>query len=120
MEPGEHDIVRVFMRNSWFVARRAPGAPAWCLCTLLAFSWAMRPSPALANCLVSADPAIRELQTLVDQDAERALKQEQMMAAPMEREAQPDANRLASLYAVQARAYSILELDGAARTAALK
>lgn len=80
----------------------------------------MHPSPAQASCLASDDPAIRELQTLVDQDAARAVKRVQTIVGPLEHESAPDVNRLASLYAVQARAYSILELDEGARIAALK
>ncbi|HME38937.1 MAG TPA: GGDEF domain-containing protein [Steroidobacteraceae bacterium] len=102
------------------MVRRALGAPAWCFCSLLAFVWSMHPSPAQASCLASDDPAIRELQTLVDQDAARAVKRVQTIVGPLEHESAPDVNRLASLYAVQARAYSILELDEGARIAALK
>jgi diguanylate cyclase (GGDEF)-like protein len=108
------------MCNSRFVRQRAFSAAAWWLCSVLLFAWAMSPSPVRATCLVSADPAIRELQTLVDRDAERALTLVRTRLEPLEREQAPDANRLASLYAVQARAYSILELDEGARTAALK
>lgn len=78
----------------------------------------MRPSPAPAICLVSTDPAIRELQALVDKDAARALKQARMQLQVLESAPRPDAQRRASLYAVQAQAYSILELDGAAKDAA--
>jgi diguanylate cyclase (GGDEF)-like protein len=70
--------------------------------------------------MVSASPDIRQLQTLVSQDANRALKQVQAQLEPLENAASPDVHRLASLYAVQAMAYSILELDGEARKAALK
>jgi diguanylate cyclase (GGDEF)-like protein len=87
---------------------------------MLAALWAIGPSPAVATCLASADPAIRELQALVDQDAARALKQIQPLLDPLERAPKPDAKRLASLYAVQAQAYSILELDEEATNAASK
>ena len=80
----------------------------------------MHPSPALAICLISADPGIRELQNLVDADAAQALRQVRTQLDALEHAPQPDAQRLASLYAVQAQAYSILELDDAARRAASK
>jgi diguanylate cyclase (GGDEF)-like protein len=87
---------------------------------MLASAWAMLPSPALATCLISADPAIRELQTLVDKDAARVLQQVGNRLQLQEGAPAADAPRLASLYAVQAQAYSILELDGDAKNAALK
>jgi diguanylate cyclase (GGDEF)-like protein len=87
---------------------------------MLASAWAMLPSPAVATCLTSADPAIRELQTLVDKDATRALQQVGTQLQLQESAPAADAPRLAALYAVQARAYSILELDGDAKNAALK
>jgi diguanylate cyclase (GGDEF)-like protein len=108
------------MCNSGFLRRRASRAAGWWLCALLLSAWAAAPPPALATCLVSADPAIRELQTLVDKDATRALKQVQARLAPLERASPPDAKRLAALYAVQAQAYSILELDDEAKNAASK
>jgi diguanylate cyclase (GGDEF)-like protein len=76
--------------------------------------------PASAACLLSADPVIRDLQTLVDTDAARALKQVRTQLDALERAPRPDAARLASLYDVQAQAYSILELDNEARIAASK
>jgi diguanylate cyclase (GGDEF)-like protein len=87
---------------------------------MLASAWAMVPSPALATCLISADPAIRELQTLVDKDATRALQQIRTLLQLQQGVPAADAPPMASLYAVQAQAYSILELDEDARNAALK
>jgi diguanylate cyclase (GGDEF)-like protein len=75
---------------------------------------------ASATCLTSADPAIRELQTLVDTDAARALTQVRSQVDALERAPQPDVRQLATLYSVEARAYTILELDNDARNAALK
>ncbi|MGB6308528.1 MAG: hypothetical protein WBF89_12075, partial [Steroidobacteraceae bacterium] len=88
------------------------------LCAVLALAWAMVPPPARAICFLSADPAILELQTLVDKDATRALKQAAAGLQAAQRSPRPDAQHLASLYAVQAQAYSILELDAAAENAA--
>ena len=75
---------------------------------------------ASATCLTSADPAIRELQTLVDTDAARALTQVRSQVDALERAPQPDVRQLATLYSVEARADTILELDNDARNAALK
>jgi diguanylate cyclase (GGDEF)-like protein len=87
---------------------------------MLLSAWAFAPSPALATCLLSADPDIRALQTLVDQDGAKALKQVQAQLESLGHRAAPDTNRLAALYGVQARAYSILELDDEAKSAATK
>jgi diguanylate cyclase (GGDEF)-like protein len=87
---------------------------------LLLLSWGLGSLPAAAACLPNADPAIRALQTLVDQDANAALKK---VAALLKTELEapiPDAQRLASLYSVQAQAYSILELEPKARDAVFK
>jgi diguanylate cyclase (GGDEF)-like protein len=107
------------MCNSGFL-RRASRAAGWCAGFVLPAAWAIAPAPALATCLVSPDPAVRALQTLVDQDAAKALKQVQAQLEPLERSATPDAQLLAALYAVQASAYSILELDDEARSSASK
>jgi diguanylate cyclase (GGDEF)-like protein len=71
-------------------------------------------------CLNSADKAIQRLQTLVAQDATKALalsREELDSMATLSRP--PDPALTASLLAIQAQSYSALELDGAARTAAL-
>jgi diguanylate cyclase (GGDEF)-like protein len=107
------------MFNPKFAGRHTCRAAGWGLCSVL-FAWAILPSPASASssCLISADPTIREMQDLVDTDAARTLKQVRTQLDALERAPQADAQRLASLYAVQARAYTILELDGEARNAA--
>jgi diguanylate cyclase (GGDEF)-like protein len=107
------------MFNPKFAGRHTRRAAGWGLCSVL-LAWAILPSAASASssCLISADPAIRELQDLVDTDAARAVKLVRAQLDAMERAPQTDAQRLASLYAVQARAYTILELDGEARNAA--
>jgi diguanylate cyclase (GGDEF)-like protein len=83
-------------------------------------SCALGSLPAGAACIPNADPAIRALQTLVDQDANAALKKVALLlktelAAPI-----PSSQRLASLYSVQAQAFSILELESKARDAVFK
>src|ERR1700736_5221119 len=105
------------MCKSSYSGRRASRGAGW-PCAMLALVSAMAATPSFAICLVSKDPAIRELQTLVDKDAARALKQVGARLQSLEHAPQPDAQLLASLYAVQALAYSILELDDEAKNAA--
>ena len=104
-----------------FAGRYTCRAAGRWLCSIF-FAWAALTSPvsAASSCLISPDPAIRELQNLVDADAGQALKKVRAQLDALERAPQTDAQRLASLYAVQARAYTILELDDAARSAASK
>ena len=80
----------------------------------------MGAAPSFATCLLSKNPAVRELQTLVDKDAARALRQLAALLQPLELAPQPDVQLLAALYAVQAQAYSMLELDDGAKKAAAK
>ena len=72
-------------------------------------------SPASAACLPSADPLIRPLQDLVNQDAKAALAKVKTMLDAEVARLHPNPQRLASLYDVQAQAYSILELEADAR-----
>ncbi len=100
--------------------RRASRAGIAGIFAALWLSWALLPLSATAACLPNDDPAIRALQTLVDQDANAALKRVQALlkielAAPIANQ-----ERLASLYSVQAQAYSILELESKARDAVFK
>ena len=87
---------------------------------MLALAWSMAASPSFAICLVSKDPAIRELQILVEKDAAQAVKQAGTRLQSLEQAPRPDAQLLASLYAVQGQAYTNLELDTDARNAASK
>jgi diguanylate cyclase (GGDEF)-like protein len=95
-------------------------AGEWLCCCFLAIACAASPASARAVCLISADPGIHELQTLVEKDPARALKQAGVRLLAAQRAPQPEVRILASLYAVQAQAYSILELDEEARNAATK
>ncbi len=86
----------------------------------MALGLTLAASPIRAACLPNADPEIRALQKLVDQDANAALKKVSVLlhselGAPF-----PDPQRLASLYSVQAQAFSILELESKARDAIFK
>jgi diguanylate cyclase (GGDEF)-like protein len=73
-----------------------------------------------AACLPSADPVIRPLQDLVNQDAKAALAKVKAMLNTELAAAHPNAQRLASLYDVQSQAYSILELEADARESVAK
>jgi diguanylate cyclase (GGDEF)-like protein len=86
----------------------------------LLLSWALSAQPAVAACIPNADPAIRELQILVDQDANAALKKVAVLLKAELTALMPSPQRLASLYSVQAQAYSILELETKARDAVFK
>src|SRR5882672_3780026 len=109
------------MFNLKFAGRHIRRTAGWWLCSILGGgAWALLPSQVSATCLISTDPLIRELQTLVDTDAARALRQTRMQLDVLQRAPRPDARRLAALYAVQAQAYSILELDAEARNAATR
>jgi diguanylate cyclase (GGDEF)-like protein len=85
---------------------------------MLALAGSMAASPSFAICLVSKDPAIRELQILVEKDAAQAVKQAGTRLQSLEQAVRPDAQLLAALYAVQGQAYTNLELDDDARNAA--
>jgi len=78
------------------------------------------PCQAFAACLPSADPVIRELQSLVNQDAKSALAKVKTLLDSETKVAHPNGQRLASLYDVQAQAYSILELEADARDSVAK
>jgi diguanylate cyclase (GGDEF)-like protein len=73
---------------------------------------------AQSTCFVSADASIRRLQIMVAKDATAALQVIQAELNFARGVPHPDPNRIATLVAVQAHAFSMLELDGAARTAA--
>jgi diguanylate cyclase (GGDEF)-like protein len=89
---------------------------------LLAAAWL--PAAASATCLADPDPEIHRLQDLIGQDATQALKQAQSALESAQHDSLSDpspsalrtATRIAALYAVEAEAYDILELDAQART----
>src|SRR5579872_4033783 len=108
------------MCNSRYAGRRASRAGIAGIFAMLLLSWVLSAPTATAACIPNPDPEIRALQTLVDQDANAALKK---VAALLKTElavAIPNTQRLASLYSVQAQAYSILELESKARDAVFK
>jgi diguanylate cyclase (GGDEF)-like protein len=90
------------------------------LLPVILLAWCFMHGHALAACLPSADPAIRPLQDLVNQDAKAALAKVKAMLDVETAAVHPDAQRLASLYDVEAQAYSILELEADARESVTK
>jgi diguanylate cyclase (GGDEF)-like protein len=82
------------------------------------------PAAASATCLADSDPEIHRLQDLIGQDATQALKQAQSALESAQHDSLSDpsqsalrtATRIAALYAVEAEAYDILELNAQART----
>jgi diguanylate cyclase (GGDEF)-like protein len=94
----------------------------WRPWVLLACAWL--PSAGWASCLVDPDAGIAHLQELIAVDATKALKQAMAEVDALKRKPLPDAvrnaTRMASLYAVEAEAYGILELDSDARRTAAK
>jgi len=73
---------------------------------------AASPTTARAECFQVTDPAYSVLDPLVDRNATQALSAASARLSALERAGPPaDSRQLAALYAVQADAYSILELD---------
>jgi diguanylate cyclase (GGDEF)-like protein len=100
-------------------ARHIPNTACPWVWPALVLAWAWLPSAAGAVCIPSPDPAIRQLQTLVPNDAVKALSQVRSTLDGLSHGAAPPSNAyFAGLYAVQAEAYSLLELSAEARTAA--
>jgi diguanylate cyclase (GGDEF)-like protein len=82
---------------------------------------ALRPLGAWADCFSVSDAAYRTLDPLVDKNATQTLSTLGARLQALEHAGSPvDPRQLAALYAVQADAYSILELDHEARATALK
>jgi diguanylate cyclase (GGDEF)-like protein len=94
--------------------------PKLLLLPLLVAAWLLLQSAAYAACLPSADPVIRPLQTLLNQDAKAALARVKTLLDGEAAAAHPNSQRLAALYDVQAQAYSILELEADARDSVAK
>jgi signal transduction histidine kinase len=71
-------------------------------------------------CLPVPDPDLQPIQSLIGADPKQALKDVQSKMAELQLAPQPDARRLASLYALEAQSYSMLELDAEAIAEATK
>jgi diguanylate cyclase (GGDEF)-like protein len=91
---------------------------------LALLGWVWIAPAARASCLDSLDPDIHQLQQMIVQDATKALNHAQALLTALQREPLSDATsntaRTAALYAVQAQAYGMLELDADARASAAK
>ena len=79
-----------------------------------------RPLAARADCFPISDPAYVTLDPLVDRNGRQALTAVAARVQALDRGGVADPRQLAALYAVQADAYSILELDHEALTTAAK
>jgi diguanylate cyclase (GGDEF)-like protein len=116
------------MQTPWHAGRHASiSARLWWWPGLL-LAAAFLPIFASASCLPDPDADIARLQQLISKDATKAARQAQGMLDALQTEslganssdALHTAARIAALYAVQAEAYGILELDANARSAAEK
>jgi len=104
------------------VRHASTGAALWMRPLLLLLGAAYPFAPAFASCIENPDRDMHRLQMMVAEDATKALKQTQSLLrtlkhAPL-RDPTLNASRKAALYAVQAEAYGILELDTDARKSA--
>lgn len=110
--------MRTFRHSSGLVPKLA----GWLLWPLILLALLSVPPTARAACIADANPEIRQLQSLVGENATQALKrvQSRLKAALEAPAASQDAAELAALYDVEAEAYGILELAPEARAAALK
>jgi diguanylate cyclase (GGDEF)-like protein len=103
-----------FMRRLVFSPERPGGAAAaFGRAALFALAlWAAIPVVARADCFPVTEPAYRTLDPLVNRNAAQALAAASAQLQALQRAGAPtDPRQLAALYAVQADAYSILELD---------
>ena len=75
---------------------------------------------ALASCLELTQVGVQSLQELSLRDPRQAIEAAQAAMEAAARTIPVDETRLAALYAIEAQSYSLLELDGAARAAALR
>jgi diguanylate cyclase (GGDEF)-like protein len=107
-------MVRFILRKSLAATRSGKLSVVFFVFVTLSFANGVQ-----AACFQPADPTTERLHTLIARDATAALPQVQAQLDAAKRAAHPDAARLASLFAAQAQAYTVLELDGDARTAAL-
>jgi diguanylate cyclase (GGDEF)-like protein len=101
--------------------RRAPHAAIAAIFLAILVRGALQASPAFATCLPNPDPRVGSLQKLVERDAAHALEEVRSTLEAVGAASGPtrhNAAAVAALYAVQAEAYTLLELSAEARTAA--
>jgi len=116
------------MQTPWHAGRHASISARLGWWPWLLLAGAFLPFFASASCLPDADADIVRLQGLISKDATTAMRQAQGMLDTLRRQSLrgnsaddlPIASRIAALYAVQAEAYSVLELDADARSTAEK
>ena len=121
--PAQARNVVLSMRRLVFTLGRSGGAAAVLVrAALLALAlWAARPLAVRAECFQITDPAYEALDPLVNRNATQALAAASARLRALERAgAAADSRQIAALYAVQADAYSILELDDDAVAAAAR
>ena len=87
---------------------------------LLAACWLGAARVDAIPCLSPPDTSVRQLQGQLTRDPAVTIKQTQSAIDSLQRSPLPDTKRLASLYAVEAQGFSLLELDGEARSVASK
>jgi diguanylate cyclase (GGDEF)-like protein len=85
---------------------------------LLALTGSFGPAHAQITCFVSADAGLRALQTMAAKDATATLPLVQAELDAARSAPNPDPNQIASILAVQAQTYTVLELDRLARESA--
>ena len=111
---------RVRVRFSAAASPQAPvGMLSWALAALVTLAMLLS-GRANAACFAIPDPTVEPLAALVIRDARKAIAGAETLRNELLRDQRVDAQRLAAVYAVEAQAYSLLDLDADARSAALK
>jgi len=90
------------------------------LAAVLALAGFLGSAQAQVTCFISADPDIRQLQAGAATDARATLPRIQAALTSARNVPHPDPYRIASLLAIRAESYSILELDNDARATAIE
>jgi hypothetical protein len=90
------------------------------LAAVLALAGFLGSAQAQVTCFISADPDIRQLQAGAATDARATLTRIQAALTSARNVPHPDPYRIASLLAIRAESYSILELDNDARATAIE
>jgi diguanylate cyclase (GGDEF)-like protein len=88
------------------------------LAAVLALAGFLGSAQAQVTCFISADPDIRQMQAGAATDARATLTRIQAALTSARNVPHPDPYRIASLLAIRAESYSILELDNDARATA--
>jgi diguanylate cyclase (GGDEF)-like protein len=90
------------------------------LAAALALAGFLGSAQAQVTCFISADPDIRQMQAGAATDARATLTRIQAALTSARNVPHPDPYRIASLLAIRAESYSILELDNDARATAME